>query len=77
MTVKEKLQEIVCDHHCFWDVDFDVERGEHVLICEGNDICLIKYWDIVSALTWLYDHIGDDSEQNAKALDKMVSVWGL
>lgn len=77
MTVKEKLQEIAHDYHCFWNVDFDIEKGEHVLICEGNDICYIKYWDIVPALTWLYDHISDDPEETCKALDAMVSTYGI
>lgn len=77
--VKTTLRGYLRSHHTSWGIDIAEDGNAFVLTCEGNEICAIEVEDVIPALDYLYSIVSMESttEEDAKALDKMVSVWGL
>lgn len=77
--VKEALRGYLRSHHTSWGIDIAEDGKAFVLTCEGNEICAIEVEDVIPALEYLYSVVSMESteEEDAKALDDMVSTWGL
>lgn len=77
--VRAAINSHIASYHASWMVDITADGTAFSLNCEDNFICAIEIEDVIPALDYLYSVVGMDStaEQDAMALDMMVSTWGL
>lgn len=77
--VKTALRAHVSSYHAYWHIDITEDGRAFALMCEGEFICAIEVEDVIPALDYLYSIVTMESscEEDAKALDEMVSAWGL